>query len=48
MSGFVQSSGQLGRIADLANVNPVLRRGVAQYRELYSSFNETLKDVQAI
>jgi hypothetical protein len=35
-------------IADLANFKPVLRRGVAQYRELYASFHETLKAVQAI
>jgi hypothetical protein len=39
---------QIVNIADLANFKPVLRQGVAQYRELYSSFNETLKSVQAI
>ncbi len=43
MSAFVQSVDQIVNIADLANFKPVLRRGVAQYRELYSSFNETLK-----
>ena len=48
MSAFVQSVDQIINIADLANFKPVLRRGVAQYRELYSSFNETLKAVQAI
>ena len=48
MSAFVQSVDQIVNIADLANFKPVLRRGVAQYRELYSSFNETLKAVQAI
>jgi hypothetical protein len=48
MSAFVQSVDQIVNIADLANFKPVLRRGVAQYRELYSSFNETLKSVQAI
>src|ERR1700704_5040698 len=48
MSAFVQSVDQIVNIADLANFTPVLRRGVAQYRELYSSFDETLKAVQAI
>ena len=48
MSAFVQSVDQIVNIADLANFKPVLRRGVAQHRELYSSFNETLKSVQAI
>jgi hypothetical protein len=48
MSAFVQSVDQIVNIADLANFKPVLRRGVVQYRELYSSFNETLKAVQAI
>src|SRR3954468_925391 len=48
MSAFVQSVDQIINIADLANFKPVLRRGVAQYRELYSSFHETLKAVQAI
>jgi hypothetical protein len=48
MSAFVQSVDQIVNIADLANFKPVLRRGVAQYRELYSSFTETLKSVQAI
>jgi len=48
MSAFVQSVDLIVNIADLANFKPVLRRGVAQYRELYSSFHETLKAVQAI
>src|ERR1051325_4842979 len=48
MSAFVQSVDQIVNIADLANFKPVVRRGVAQYRELYSSFHETLKAVQAI
>jgi hypothetical protein len=48
MSGFAQSVDQIINIADLANFKPVLRRGVAQYRELYGSFHETLKAVQAI
>jgi hypothetical protein len=48
MSAFVQSVDLIVNIADLANFKPVLRRGVAQYRELYSSFHESLKAVQAI
>src|SRR5205085_4750848 len=48
MSAFVQSVDQIINIADLANLKPILRRGVAQHRELYSSFHETLKAVQAI
>src|SRR5881398_768002 len=48
MSSFVQSVDQIVNIADLANFKPVLRRGVSQYRELYNSFHETLKAVQAI
>jgi hypothetical protein len=48
MSAFVQSVDQIVNIADLANLKPVLRRGVAQYRELYNPFQETLKAVQAV
>src|SRR3954470_15138207 len=48
MSAFVQSVDQIVNVSDLANFKPVLRRGVAQYRELYQSFHETLKAVQAI
>ncbi len=48
MSAFVQSVDQIVNVADLANFKPVLRRGVAQYRELYQSFHETMKAVQSI
>ena len=48
MSAFVQSVDQIINVADLANFKPVLRRGVAQHRELYQPFVETLKAVQAI
>ena len=48
MSAFVHSVDQIINISDLANFKPVLRRGVAQYRELYHAFHETLKAVQAI
>ena len=48
MSAFVQSVDQIINVADLANFKPVLRRGVAQHRELYQAFHETMKAVQAI
>lgn len=48
MSAFVQSVDQIVNISDLANFKPVLRRGVAQHRELYNSFHETLKAAQAM
>ena len=48
MSAFVHSVDQVINITDLANLKPVLRRGVTQHRELYSSFNEMLKSVQAL
>jgi hypothetical protein len=48
MSAFVHSVDQIINISDLANFKPVLRRGVAQYRELYQSFQETLKATQAV
>jgi hypothetical protein len=44
----VQSVDQIINVADLANLKPVLRRGVAQYRELYQAFHETLKTTQSI
>jgi hypothetical protein len=48
MSAFVQSVDQIINIADLANLKPVLRRGVAQHRELYHSYNDMVKSVQAL
>jgi hypothetical protein len=48
MSAFVHSVDQVINISDLANLKPVLRRGVAQHCELYNSFNEMLKSVQAL
>ncbi len=48
MSAFVQSVDQIINIADLANFKTVVRRGVAQHHELYSTFEETLKSVQTI
>lgn len=48
MSAFVHSVDEIINIADLANFKPVLRRGVAQHRELYHSFNDMVKSVQAL
>ena len=48
MSAFVQSVDLIVNIADLANFKPVLRRGVAQHRELYQSFHEVVKSVQSV
>ena len=48
MSAFAHSVDHIINIADLANFQPVLRRGVAQRQELYHSFNEMTKSVQAL
>jgi len=48
MNAFVQSVDQIVNVADLANLKPVLRRGVAQYHDLYHPFQETLKAAQAV
>lgn len=48
MSAFVQSVDQIVNIADLANFKTVVRRGVAQHRDLYSTLEETLKSVHTI
>ena len=48
MSAFVQSVDQIINIADLANLKPVLRRGIAQHRDLYHAFNDMMKSVQAL
>jgi hypothetical protein len=48
MSAFVHSVDQIINIADLTNLKPVLRRGVAQFREMYHPFQETLKAVQTV
>ncbi len=47
MTSFVQSVDQILNIADIANFKPILRRGVAQHRELYTPFQEALRVVQA-
>src|SRR5581483_179664 len=48
MSAFVQSVDQIVNIADLANLKPILRRAVAQHRDLYHAFNDMMKSVQAL
>jgi hypothetical protein len=48
MTAFVQSVDQIINVSDLANFKPVVRRGAGQHRELYHSFNEMLKSVQAL
>lgn len=48
MSAFAHSVDHIINIADLANFQPVLRRGVAQRQQLYHSFNEMTKSVQAL
>lgn len=47
MSAFVRSVDLILNISDLANFKPVLRRGVAQHRDLYLPFQEALRVVQA-
>ena len=48
MSAFVQSADLIINIGDIANFKPVVRRGVAQHRDFYAPFQETLKTVQAL
>src|SRR3954462_14821587 len=48
MSAFVQSVDQIVNVSDLANFKPILRRAVAQHRELYQAFNEMVKSVQTL
>ena len=48
MSAFVQSVDQIINIADLATFKAILRRGVAQHRELYQAFKEMVQSVQTL
>ena len=48
MSAFVQSVDQIINVADLANLKPVLQGEVTQHQNLYHSFDQTLKSVQAL
>jgi hypothetical protein len=47
LSAFAQSVDQVFNISDIANFKPVVRRGVAQHRDLYLAFQETLRTAQA-
>src|SRR5919206_1774613 len=47
MTAFVQSVDQIINIADLATFKAILRRAVAQHRELYHAFTEMVKSVQS-
>jgi hypothetical protein len=48
MTAFVQSVDQIVNIADLGTFKPILRRAVAQHRELYHAFTEMVKSVQSL
>jgi hypothetical protein len=48
MSAFALSVDLTVNVADLANLKPVLRRGVVQHREMYHSFHSTLKTARAM
>jgi hypothetical protein len=48
MSAFVLSVDEIINVADLANLKPVLRRGLAQHGDLYQSFKEMVKSVQTL
>jgi hypothetical protein len=48
MTAFVHSVDQIINVSDLANFKPVLRRGVAQHRELYQPFQETIQASQSL
>ena len=47
LSAFVHSVDRIVNVADLANLKPVLRRGLTEHREMYHFFESTLKTVQA-
>lgn len=48
LSAFVHSVNRIVNIADLANFNHVLRRGMTEHRQMYHFFQSTLKTVQAM
>ena len=48
MTAFVHSVDQIINVLDLANFKPVLRRSVAQHRELYQPFQETIQASQSL
>src|SRR5919108_1875849 len=48
LAAFVHSVDRILNIADLANLKPVLRRGLTDHREMYHYFQSTLKTMQAM
>jgi CheY-like chemotaxis protein len=48
MTAFALSVDQTINVADVLNLKPVLRRGVAQHREMYHSFHSMLKTARAM
>jgi hypothetical protein len=48
MTAFVHSVDQIINVSDLANFKPVLRRSVAEHRELYQPFQETIQASQSL
>lgn len=48
MCAFVHSVDQIINVADLTSFKPVIRRGMAQHREMYHPFQSTLKTVEAM
>ena len=47
LSAFAQSIDHVVNISDLSNFKPVLRRGLAQYVDLYAPFRDALQVAQA-
>lgn len=47
MSAFALSVDLTINVADLANLKPMLRRGVAQHREMYHSFRSSMQSSRA-
>ena len=47
LTAFAQSVDQIVNTSDLSNFKPVLRRGLAQYMDLYAPFRETLQAARA-
>lgn len=48
MSAFIQSVDLIVNVADLTNFKTVLRRGIAQHRDVYAPFLATLKTAQTM
>ena len=47
LTAFAQSVDQIVNTSDLSNFKPVLRRGLAQYMDLYAPFREILQAARA-